>query len=244
LRIVYGRHPVEALLEARAGEVQRLYVTSETASGPVVESVRALGVRIEVVPKDRLEVLAKSQHHQGMVAEAADFSYAALDAVIPATGDALVLALDSIQDPQNLGALVRSAECLGASGVVVPQDRAAMLTGSATKAAAGAIERLPIARVVNLARALEELKERSLWVTGLAGEGTALLGSIDLTGGTVIAIGAEGTGLRPVIRKACDHLARIPMSGRTSSLNASVAGAIALYEASIQRSRKSPSKTA
>jgi 23S rRNA (guanosine2251-2'-O)-methyltransferase len=239
LRIVFGRHPVEALIDCRASEVRRLVVTSEVAGAPSGATARSAGISVEVVHKDRMEALAKSPHHQGMVAEAADFNYASIDDVIPAEGAALVLALDSIQDPQNLGALIRSAEALGGTGIVIPQDRAVPVTGTVGKASAGAIERIAVARVVNLSRALDDLKERGVWITGLAGEADQLLSTIDLTGGTVIAIGAEGTGLRPVVRKACDYLAKIPMSGRTASLNASVAGGIALYEAATQRSRKS-----
>jgi 23S rRNA (guanosine2251-2'-O)-methyltransferase len=143
--------------------------------------------------------------------------------------------LDSVQDPQNFGALVRSAECFGATGVVVPQDRAAAVTPAAGKASAGAVERIAIAQVVNLARALETLKESGTWITGLAGDGDDVIDAVDLTGPTVIVVGAEGSGLRPVIRKACDRIARIPISGKTESLNASVAGGVALYEAARQR---------
>lgn len=235
-RIIYGRHPVEAVLQARLSEVRRLYVSPDLSNGSDVAAARAAGVRVEVLAKDKLEALAKSQHHQGMVAEAADFSYADVQDLVPGDRPGLVLALDSIQDPQNFGALVRSAECFGATGVLVPQDRAALVTGSAGKASAGAIERLPVAKTVNLARALGDLKEMGYWTTGLAGESDQLLPEIDFTGHSVLVVGAEGSGLRPVIRKACDHVARIPMTGQTGSLNASVAGGIALYEAFRQRS--------
>lgn len=234
MRQVYGRHPVEALLEVRPRDIRKLYFAGES---DVVRQARAAGVAVEGVAKDRLEALAHSPNHQGLVAEAADFPYASLDAVIPADGTpALVLALDSIQDPHNLGALVRSAECFGVTGVVFPQDRAALVTATAGKASAGAIERLPIAKVVNLARALEELKDRGLWVTGLAGEeGAESLESIDFTGPSVIVVGAEGEGLRPGIRKACDRVGAISMTGRTGSLNASVAGGVALHTAALAR---------
>ncbi len=229
---------MEALLEARPKTVKRLCVTPEALSVPSVVRARDAGVRIETLAKPKLEALARSPHHQNFVVEAEEFSYAALDDVVPAARPALVLVLDSVQDPHNLGALIRSAECFGATGVVIPQDRAAAVTGVVEKASAGATERLPVARVVNLTRALEELKERHVWVTGLAGEGTDVISAVDLTDPCALVIGAEGTGLRPNIRKACDRLARIPMSGRTPSLNASVAGAIALYEAAAQRQRQ------
>ena len=238
-RLVYGRHPVEALVERRPQDVQRLYVGDGVDARFIARAEKA-GVRVERVARDRLESLAKSPHHQGLVAEAAEFQFATLDALFPEDGTALVLALDSVQDPHNLGALARSAECFGATGLVVPQDRAAQVTGAALKASAGALERLPIVRVVNLVRALETLKERGIWVTGLAGEGAELLSDVDLKGPTALVVGAEGEGLRPLVRRTCDRLARIPIVGRTGSLNASVAGGVALFEAQRQRMAASP----
>lgn len=235
MRVVYGRHPVEALLAARPGDVRRLYVL-ERSDPAFAQQARAAGVAVEEVRKDRLESLAKSEHHQGLVAEANDFPYADLEAVVPSDRPALVLCLDSVQDPHNLGALARSAECFGATGLVVPQDRAAQVTPSALKSSAGALERIPVVRVVNLARALETLKESGVWVTGLAGEGDTPLEKVDLTGPSALVIGAEGSGLRPLVRKTCDRLAAIPLQGATGSLNAAVAGGVALYVAARQRS--------
>ena len=242
MRTVYGRHPVEALLDVRPREVRRLWVVD--GSGPVADLARRAGVNVETVGKDRLEQLAKSNQHQGVVAEAEEFPYADLDDVLPPDRPALVLALDSVQDPHNLGALVRSAECFGATGVLVPQDRAAQVTASAAKASAGAVERVPVAKVVNLARALEQLKERGVWVTGLAGEGAEPLDRVDLTGPVALVVGAEGTGLRPLVRKTCDRVAGIPMMGRTGSLNASVAGGVALWTAFSQRKRSAGAQSA
>lgn len=236
MRTLYGRHPVEALLEVRPGDIRRLWVAD--ASSPTAQKARAAGVTVEPAGKDRLEQLSRSSQHQGLVAEAEEFRYADLEDVLPEDGSALVLVLDSVQDPHNLGALVRSAECFGATGVVVPQDRAALVTGAASKASAGAVERLPLAKVVNLARSLESLKQRGVWVTGLAGEGAEPLDEIDLTGPTALVVGAEGAGLRPLVRKHCDRVASIPMSGHTGSLNASVAGGVALWAAYSQRRRR------
>jgi len=233
MRHVYGRHAVEALLEVRPGHVRHLF-TAGAPEPSLASLAQRAGVRVESVPREKIETLARSPQHQNVVAEAQDFPYADLEDVV-GSGPALVLALDSVQDPRNLGALVRSAECFGTTGVVLPQDRAAEATSVACHAAAGAMERLPVVRVVNLARALERLKERGLWVTGLAGEGTSMLAELDLTGPAVLVVGSEGTGLRRLVRERCDHLARIPMAGRTPSLNASVAGALALCEAAAQR---------
>ncbi|MFM2152736.1 MAG: hypothetical protein RL199_1171 [Pseudomonadota bacterium] len=238
MRILHGRHPVVALLESRPKSVRRLYLA--VADAPLEALARSAGVSVERLPKERLELLAKNPQHQGIVAEADEFAYAGLEDVVRGDGPPLVLALDSVQDPHNLGALARSAECFGATGLVIPQDRAAQVTATASKASAGAVERLPVAQVVNLVRALEALKERGLWVTGLAGEGAEPLGDVDLTGPTVLVVGAEGEGLRPLVRRACDRLAYIPMTGRTGSLNAAVAGGIALAEAFGQRRRRAP----
>ena len=238
MMLIHGRHPVVALLESRPEDVRRLLLVDDD---PVISRLAAeAGIAIERTTRDKLEALAKNPQHQGIAAEAAEFPYADLDAVVPSDRPALVLALDSVQDPHNLGALARSAECFGATGLIVPQDRAAQVTATALKASAGALERLPVARVVNLVRALEQLKKQGLWATGLAGEGRDALPKVDLTGPTVLVVGAEGEGMRPLVRKACDRLAFIPMTGRTGSLNASVAGGIALAEAFRQRTVPSP----
>jgi len=239
MRLVHGRHPVEALLEAKPREVRRLYVSDGADAGAVALAERA-GVPVERVPRGRLESLAQGPHHQGLVAEAHDFQYAELDQLLPEARPALVLALDSVQDPHNLGALARSAESLGSTGLVMAKDRSAPVSAVALKSSAGALERLPVAQVVNLVRALERLKEQGLWVVGLAGEGADDLGSVDLTVPTVLVVGAEGEGLRPLVRRTCDRLARIPLTGSTGSLNAAVAGGIALYEAHRQRAAAAP----
>ena len=239
MRIVYGRHPVEALLEEKPSEVRRLYV-SDGAEGHAVRLAEAARIPVERVPKAKLESMAKGPHHQNLVAEAAEFRFAELEALTSGAGAPAVLALDSVQDPHNLGALARSAECFGATGLLVAKDRSAPVTGTALRASAGALERLPVVQVVNLVRALESLKEQGLWVTGLAGEGTDELPRVDLKGPTVLVVGAEGEGLRPLVRRTCDRLARIPMTGRTGSLNASVAGGLALYELHRQRSTRAP----
>jgi 23S rRNA (guanosine2251-2'-O)-methyltransferase len=143
--------------------------------------------------------------------------------------------LDGVTDPQNLGALVRSAHALGAQGVVVPKDRAAGVTPLVTKAAAGALEHCPISRVTNLSRAIDQMKEAGIWTVALAAEGERDLGEIDLKTPIALVMGSEGEGVRPLVRKTCDHIARIPMLGKLASLNVAAAGAIALYEVARQR---------
>jgi 23S rRNA (guanosine2251-2'-O)-methyltransferase len=154
---------------------------------------------------------------------------------VPATPQRLLLALEHVQDPHNLGACLRTAEAVGVDAVIIPKDRSAGLTAVARKAAAGAAERVPVIAVTNLVRSLERLKELGYWVTGLAGEGTEDLYGTDLTGPTVIVMGAEGEGLRRLTRETCDRLVHIPMKGKAESLNVSVATAVTLYEAFRQR---------
>ena len=169
-----------------------------------------------------------------LCAELAEFRYAELEDLL-GKPRALLLVLDGVTDPQNLGALVRSAHALGAQGVVLPKDRAAGIGPTAFKAAAGALEHCPVARVTNLSRALEQLKQAGIWTVALAGDGEKDLREIDLRVPVALVLGSEGSGVRPLVRKTCDHVARIPMAGRIGSLNVSAAGAIALYEAARQR---------
>ena len=174
--------------------------------------------------------------HQGVGAELAEFQYAELEDLLAAPGPAFLLVLDGVTDPQNLGALVRSAHALGAGGVVLPKDRAAGVTPAVFKAAAGALEHCPVARVTNLARAVEQMKEAGVWTVALAADGDKDLESLDLSGPIALVLGSEGSGVRPLVRKTCDHVARIGMAGNVGSLNVSAAGAIALHE--VARKRK------
>jgi 23S rRNA (guanosine2251-2'-O)-methyltransferase len=177
--------------------------------------------------------------HQGIVAVVADYRYREVEDILAAARLAgkppLLVLLDGVEDPHNLGAVVRSAHALGAHGVVIPRDRAASVTPSAAKASAGAVEHLPIVQVTNLVRAIEDLKEAGIWTVAAVPDGDQDLASVDLRGPIALVIGGEGQGVRPLVRKSCDHAARIPMEGRVGSLNASAAAAIAIYEAMRQR---------
>jgi 23S rRNA (guanosine2251-2'-O)-methyltransferase len=193
-------------------------------------------VRVEDVPQGDLAHRSRSGVHQGVGAELTQFRYAELEDVLSAIeGTALLLVLDGVTDPQNLGALARSAHALGAQGIVVPKDRAAGITPAAFKAAAGALEHCPVARVTNLSRALDLMKQQGLWTVALAPDGDKELGQVDLTVPTALVLGSEGTGVRPLVRKTCDHVARIPMAGQVGSLNVAAAGTVALYEVLRQR---------
>ena len=199
---------------------------------------RLAGVRVRQEPREQLTLLAKTAAHQGVVAMVRPQEFLTIEDLFePEQPGAtrLLLALDGVEDPQNLGALLRVADGAGVDGVVLTERRSAPISPVAVKASAGATEHLRIARVVNLVRALEELKRQNLWVIGLDERGTADYDQFDLTGDCVIVLGREGAGLHELVRRTCDHLLRIPMAGGVSSLNVSAAGAVVLYEAFRQR---------
>lgn len=235
--IVYGLNPViEAL---RAGRVTALRV-GERGGGRIRELLdlaRERGVQVQRVGPDLLERLARGGVHQGVVADVADAAaeYSVSELVQGASGPPLIVVLDGIEDPHNLGAILRTADAVGADGVVMQSRRAAALGGAAAKASAGAVAHVRIAQVVNIARAIDELKDAGVWTVGLAGEAETLYTDVDLAGPAAIVLGAEGAGLRRLVREKCDFLARIPMRGQVSSLNVSVAAGITLFEALRQR---------
>ncbi len=244
-RFVYGLNPVLEALKAHPHEVVRVLLERgrggrrSQGGERVAGAAAAAGVRIEEAPQGELSRRSRGGVHQGVGAELAEFRYAELPDLIEAArarGEPpFLLLLDGVTDPQNLGALVRSAHALGAHGVVLPKDRAAGITPAAFKAAAGALEHCPVARVTNLSRALDDLKDEQVWSVALGAEGDRELRELDLTAGTALVLGSEGKGVRPLVRKTCDHVARIPMWGKVGSLNVAAAGAIALYEVARQR---------
>jgi len=249
VRIVYGVNPVRELLSA-GGEVSELWVQDGgVRAAPELERLaREAGAKVQRAPRARLDRVAGSDRHQGVVAVVADFRYSELgDLLAAAKGvgePALIVVLDGVEDPHNLGAVIRSAQALGSHGVVIPRDRAVGVTATAAKASAGAIERCRVARVTNIARSLEELKESGVWTVALAADGDRTLEGIDLTGPMALVLGSEGEGVRPLVRKTCDFIARIPMKGGFESLNVSATAAVALYEAARQRAahrQKKPS---
>ncbi len=194
-----------------------------------------------VVPVDRrkLDQMSQTHSHQGIIAQAAAHAYATLDGVFDLArerGEApLIVVCDELSDPHNLGAILRSAECAGAHGVVIPKRRSVALTPVVAKASAGAVEYMPVVRVANIPTALKEMQERGVWVYGTAADGEKELYEADLKGGTAIVIGNEGVGMGRLVRETCDVLVRVPMKGHISSLNASATAAILLYEAVRQR---------
>ena len=194
-----------------------------------------------VVPVDRrkLDQMSFTRSHQGVIALAAAHEYATIDEILEeaaSRGQApLIVICDELSDPHNLGAIMRSAECAGAHGVIIPKRRSVGLTATVAKASAGAMEYMKVARVTNINNTINELKERGVWIFGAAGEGSVPMYKADMTGPAAIVIGNEGDGLSQLVRKNCDMLVHIPMAGRISSLNASAAASILLYEAVRQR---------
>ena len=206
----------------------------------LVALCRQAGVRVRQEHKDELTRLAQTEAHQGVVATVRPQASVSIEDLFePEAGKQgkarLVLALDGVEDPQNLGALLRVADGAGVDGVVLTERRAAPLSPVAVKASAGASEHLRIARVVNLVRALEQLKQQNMWVIGLDERGSSDYDQFDFTGNCVLVLGREGAGLHELVRRTCDHMLKIPMAGGVSSLNVSAAGAVVLYEAFRQR---------
>jgi 23S rRNA (guanosine2251-2'-O)-methyltransferase len=194
------------------------------------------GVNVQRVNSEALARQARGGVHQGVVADIEEIQeYSIEDLVRGAKGVPLVVVLDGIEDPHNLGAILRTADAAGVDGVVVQTRRSAARSGAAAKASAGAVAHVKIAEVVNVARALEELKDLGVWTVGLAGEATLRYDEIDFTTPTAIVLGAEGPGLRRLVREKCDHLASIPMYGQVGSVNVSVAAGVVLFEAVRQR---------
>jgi 23S rRNA (guanosine2251-2'-O)-methyltransferase len=244
---LYGRHPVLELLRGGARQADEVAVLSG-GRGPLQEIValaRRAGVKVSFRTRDQLTAIAGSPDHQGVVARVARAEYVEVEDLlgIPAErGEpAFFLALDQVQDPRNLGALLRTADVLGVHGVVVPKHHAAGLTESAARAAMGALEFVKVARATNLVAALETLKRSGVWVYGAAASGTTDVWEADLRGPICLVLGGEGEGLRRLVADACDGLIRIPMKGHLESLNVGAAGAVVCYE--VGRQRASRSKT-
>jgi 23S rRNA (guanosine2251-2'-O)-methyltransferase len=243
MEVLYGLHPVEEALRAGKRRFDHVLVAHERHDDRlerIIAACREAGVRVRHESRELLTQTAQTAAHQGVVALVRPQEFLAIEDLFandPAKPDAarLVLALDGVEDPQNLGALLRVADGAGVDGVVLTERRSAPLSPVAVKASAGATEHLRIARVVNLVRALEELKRQNLWIVGLDERGSSDYDQFDLTGDVVLVLGREGAGLHDLVRRTCDHLLRIPMAGGVSSLNVSAAGAVVLYEAFRQR---------
>jgi 23S rRNA (guanosine2251-2'-O)-methyltransferase len=236
--LLSGIHPIAEALRARR-PLERL-VVAQGAGGPrlqeIIDMARRASVPVRFEPRAALDRLAGSSAHQGVLALGAARPYAGLD---QAAACNLVVVLDGVEDPHNLGAIIRTAHAAGAGAVVIPERRAATLTDVVAKAAAGALEYLPVTKVTNINRTLEELKDRGFWIYGLDQRGAETYDRVGFATPTALVFGGEGQGLHEQVRRHCDALVRIPMEGRISSLNVSVAAGVVLFEWKRRRSETS-----
>lgn len=244
-RVLAGFHAVTARLRHAPESIEALYVDADRRDGrmqQLLDRAGAAGVRVTSADGLRLQRLAGESNHQGVVALCRELEVARSldDLLAQVNAGTLLLLLDGVTDPRNLGACMRTAEAAGAQGVIVPRDRSASLTPVVAAAAAGAAETLPLVAVTNLARAVDELRDAGIWIVGAVGEAERSIYEVDLTGPVAWALGAEGQGLRRLTREKCDWLARIPLAGQTESLNVSVATGVCLFETLRQRSIKKP----
>lgn len=232
--IVYGVRPAIEALRSKRREV---YEVLDSVGDEEVASEAAIrGVSVKRVPRGRIEELARGGVHQGVVARVGPYPYSGLEELLAAP-DPLVVVLDGVTDPRNLGAVLRVADGAGASGVVIPKDRAVGVTPVVVKASAGASEHVPVARETNLRRAVEKMKQAGVWTYAAEGEaaGATSYTDLDLSGPVAFVLGSEGRGVRRLVREACDAIVSVPMNGVVSSLNVSVAAAVLLFEARRQR---------
>ena len=238
---IEGRNAViEALRAGRA--IDKIYIAKgevDQTLGHIASKARGQGVVVVETDRRKLDQMSQTRAHQGVVAVCAVKEYCTVQDILAIAAEReeapFVVVCDEISDPHNLGAIIRSAECVGAHGVVIPKRRSAGLTAVVGKAAAGAVEHMAIARVPNLSAALEELKKAGLWVYGAAAEGSSALWKTDLTGPVALVIGSEGDGMSRLVREHCDVILSIPLKGQISSLNASAAAAVLMYEILRQR---------
>ena len=246
MEAIYGINPVKVLLnQQETTGLEKIIVASGRGGSVIAEMIeiaRAKNIPVEFRDRKRLDELAGRRDHQGVIGFRPTFAYADLDDLIKNRNKAfdfdLILILDSIMDPQNLGSIIRTAHCLGANGVVIPADRAAPVTAAVIKASAGSIQQLPVARVVNLSQTLDYLKDRGFWVFGAETHVGTNLREMDFNCSVVLVLGGEAKGIRPLIKKKCDFLLTIPMAGNFDSFNVAVAAGIIQYEVFCQRRAK------
>jgi len=242
--VLYGLHPVEEAIRSGSRRLDHVSVARERRDERLERLIgicREAGIRVALEPREQLTRLARTDAHQGVLAVVRERSFLGIEDLLAAesddksNGNRFFLALDGIEDPHNLGALLRTADGAGVDGVILPERRSAPVTATVAKTSAGASEHVRIARVTNLVRTLEQMKRANVWVLGLDERGTPDYTDFDFRTDCVLVLGREGAGLHDLVKKTCDHLLRIPMAGQVSSLNVSVAGAVVMYEAMRQR---------
>lgn len=236
--ILFGVHPVTEALKAGRRKMRELFITREKPSSRLMKVAGLAGekgIPVTKVDPEELATMAASQFHQGICARTEGYPFAGLGEILKPEGIPFLLILDNIVDPHNLGALVRTALCVGMDGVIITKDRAAQPSPTVSKASAGALEHIRIARVANLVNTIRELKKNGVWIAGMDARADYSLYDSDLSSGLGIVVGGEDKGVRPLVRKHCDFVVAIPQAGPVNSLNASVAGAVVMYEAMRQR---------
>ncbi len=243
MEVLYGLHPVEEAIRSGGRRLEYVLLARDQLARSsrlehLAELCKKAGVRVTLESKDQLTRIARTDAHQGAVAAVRERRFQTVEDLIAGPGKLqrrFFLALDGVEDPHNLGALLRSADGAGVDGVLVPERRSAPISPVVAKTSAGASEHVPIARVTNITRALEQMKKANIWVIGLDERGTPDYTAFDFNRDCVLVLGAEGSGLHDLVKKTCDYLLRIPMAGSVTSLNVSVAGAVVMYEAMRQR---------
>jgi 23S rRNA (guanosine2251-2'-O)-methyltransferase len=229
-------NPLLELLKSSPARINKIFIQKERGPhriGEIIREAKARSVPFLFVPKHKLDQLAP--HHQGVLAEVAPKAFVSLDEILSGPGTPFLVLLDEVEDPQNLGAVVRSAEGAAVDGIVLPERRSAGLTEAVATVSAGALEHVAVARVPNLVRAMEELKARGVWLVGAEGSSREMWHEFDYTLPVAIVLGSEGRGLRPLVRKTCDKLLAIPLAGRVNSLNVASAASVFLFEVVRQR---------
>ena len=240
--LIEGRNAVIEALRTEAS-IDKIFIQkgeTDKTLGHIASKARAAGVVVVEVDRRKLDAMSRTHAHQGVIALAAVREYVTMESILQTAADRgeapLLVICDEISDPHNLGAILRTAECAGAHGVIIPKRRSAGLTAIVAKTSAGAVSYMPVARVANIPSLLKDLKKQGVWVFGTAADGNTTLYNADLKGPAAIVIGSEGDGMTRLVAENCDFLVSIPMKGQISSLNASAAAAILLYEAVRQRS--------
>ncbi|HWB33271.1 MAG TPA: 23S rRNA (guanosine(2251)-2'-O)-methyltransferase RlmB [Acidobacteriaceae bacterium] len=261
MEVLYGLHPVEEAVRSSSRRLDSVMLARDRKDArldQIAQACRAAGVRLRLEPREQLTRLAHTDAHQGAVALVRERSFLAVEDLLADLAASrssnsrlspqsqsrhhFYLALDGVEDPHNLGALLRTADGAGVDGVLLPERRSAPVSATVAKTSAGASEHVRIARVTNLVRALEQMKQANVWVVGLDERGSPDYSDFDFRTDCVLVLGREGAGLHDLVKRTCDHLLRIPMAGQVSSLNVSVAGAVVMYEA--MRQRRAPAQPA
>jgi len=242
MEIIYGINSIRDLLRHQKDGCEKIIISSgrnESSIKEIIEIARTKNIPVEFCERKYLDKLTGKNSHQGVAVLCKDFVYSDIDELLKNRNKLfqydLILILDGIMDPQNLGSIIRTAHCLGANGVVIPEDRAAQVTAAVNKSSAGSVHQIPVARVVNISQTIDHLKEKGFWVFGADICGGKSLKELDFNCSVVLVLGGEAKGIRPLVKKKCDFLLTIPMAGNFDSLNVSVAAGIIQYEIASQR---------